>query len=78
MLTRLSTICARSARGTRLFFLWRPTLRDPGDEFILELGVGSGCDAIVTHNVRDLEEAKRFSIEVMTPSEFLKEMRNQR
>ncbi len=61
-----------------VFFLWRPMLRDPGDEFILELGVGSGCDTIVTHNVRDFEEARRFSIQVMTPSEFLKKVRNER
>jgi len=39
-----------------IHFLWRPTLTDPRDEFILELAVAAGCDAIVTHNVRDFRE----------------------
>jgi len=36
-----------------IHFLWRPTLSDLQDEFILELAVAARCDAIVTHNVRD-------------------------
>jgi predicted nucleic acid-binding protein len=39
---------------------------------VLELGVESGADAIVTHNVRDfvgVEES--FGIRVETPREFL-------
>jgi len=58
-----------------VYFLWRPSLRDPGDEFVLELAVSAQCDAIVTHNVRDFEGARRFSVRVMTPSEFLQKMR---
>jgi len=69
-------LCHVSARH-EAFFLWRPTLRDPGDEFILELGVGSRCDAIVTHSVRDFDQARRFAIQVVTPSEGLKKVRHQ-
>jgi len=55
----------------QIHFLWRPTLKDPLDEFILELAVAAGCDAIVTHNVRDFDAAHRFGVEAMTPAAFL-------
>ena len=54
-----------------IHFLWRPTLADPRDEFILELAVAAGCEAIVTHNVRDFAGASRFRAHVWTPAEFL-------
>lgn len=53
-------------------FLWRPTLRDPRDEFILELAVASASQAIVTHNVRDFRGADAFGIRVVTPAVFLR------
>jgi predicted nucleic acid-binding protein len=55
----------------KIHFLWRPTLTDPRDEFILELAVAAGCEAIVTHNVRDFEGARRLGVKVVTPAAFL-------
>lgn len=54
-----------------IHFLWRPTLTDPRDEFILELAIAAGCQAIVTHNTRDFKGARRFGIDVLTPAAFL-------
>jgi|ERR1051325_24042 putative PIN family toxin of toxin-antitoxin system len=54
-----------------IFFLWRPYLRDPSDDLILELAVAAGCDAIVTHNTRDFVGIERFGINVLTPAAFL-------
>jgi predicted nucleic acid-binding protein len=54
-----------------IFFLWRPYLRDPNDDLILELAVAAGCDAVVTHNTRDFVGAERFGIDVLTPAAFL-------
>ena len=54
-----------------IHFLWRPTLTNPDDEFILELAVAAGCDAIVTHNVRDFGGAIRFGVKIITPGDFL-------
>lgn len=54
-----------------IYFLWRPFLRDPNDDLILELAVAAGCDAVITHNTRDFAGAERFGIEVLTPAAFL-------
>jgi predicted nucleic acid-binding protein len=51
--------------------LWRPALSDPSDEFVLELAVAAGCQAIVTHNIKHFRGAERFGIPVVTPGEFL-------
>ncbi|MCB2137649.1 MAG: putative toxin-antitoxin system toxin component, PIN family [Rhodobacteraceae bacterium] len=56
-----------------LHFLWRPQLRDPGDEMVLETAVNARAVAIVTHNARDFGTAPgRFGIEVLSPAEALK------
>jgi len=54
-----------------IHFLWRPSLPDPQDEFVLELAVAANCEAIITHNVRDFVGAKRFKPQVLTPPAFL-------
>lgn len=54
-----------------IHFLWRPSLTDPRDEFILELAVAARCDAIVTHNVRDFAGATSFAVRIITPGAFL-------
>ena len=54
-----------------VFYLWRPMLRDPRDDFVLELAVGAGCESIITFNVRDFEGAETFGIRIEGPKEFL-------
>jgi len=60
-----------------VFFLWRPNLPDEGDNHLIELAVAGGATKLVTHNVRDFQRGElRFpQIEIVTPSEFLKEWR---
>lgn len=58
-------------RHQEIFFLWRPTLRDPADDMVLEVAVAGGCQFIVTFNVRDFKRADRFGPKVVTPVEFL-------
>lgn len=57
-----------------IHFLWRPSLPDPQDEFVLELAVAANCEAIITHNVRDFVGAKKFRPLVLTPSASLARM----
>ncbi len=56
----------------QIFFLWRPYLRDPKDDMVLELAVTAGCDSAVTYNTRDFVGIEKFGINVITPAELLK------
>jgi putative PIN family toxin of toxin-antitoxin system len=60
------------ARRQAIHFLWRPTLRDPADEFVLELAGAAECDAVVTHNVRDFAGARTFGVRIMTPAAVIR------
>lgn len=58
-------------------FLWRPQLRDPGDEMVLEAAVNGRADALVTFNVRDFGAAPaHFGIDVLLPREALERIRS--
>lgn len=54
-----------------IFFLWRPFLKDPKDDLVLEVAVESECDYVVTHNLRDFAGAENFGVQVITPRHFL-------
>ena len=56
-------------------FLWRPKLRDPDDDMVLEAAVNGRADAIVSFNARDFEGAvSEFGTELLTPAEILRRM----
>lgn len=53
-------------------FMWRPQLRDPADEMVLEAAVNGRANAIVTFNRRDFREVPlKFGIPVLLPSEAI-------
>jgi len=56
-----------------IFFLWRPILRDPRDDMVLEVAVASSAHGIVTFNKRDFDTAGTFDLRLWTPKEFLTE-----
>ena len=64
-------MCALGALR-QIHFLWRPNLKDPGDDFILELAVEAECKYIVTHNLRDFAGADKFGIKAITPQQLLR------
>ena len=56
-----------------LFYLWRPQLRDPADEMVLETALNGRAEALVTFNVDDFAGARRFALPVLTPASFLRQ-----
>lgn len=54
-----------------IFFLWRPFLKDPKDDMILELAVEAGCEYVITYNINDFKGIERFGVEAITPKQFL-------
>jgi len=67
-------ICAQATHH-QIFYLWRPALKDPDDDFILELAVKAGA-SIVTWNTADFKRASQFAVNVLTPREFLAQLEN--
>ena len=59
------------AERVKVFYLWRPGLRDPGDDMVLETAVAARADYLITHNVKDFTGADRFGIRVVTPGWFV-------
>lgn len=60
-------------RWTRIYYGWRPNLRDEGDNHLVELAVAGGASHIVTRNERDLKSMElRFpGLVVAAPAAFL-------
>ncbi len=59
----------------QLRFLWRPQLKDPADEMVLETAVNGRADRLVTFNLRHLKAAaEQFGIRTLTPPEAWKEI----
>jgi putative PIN family toxin of toxin-antitoxin system len=66
----VDAVCAL-AIPHKIYFLWRPYLRDRKDELVLELAVAARCDYIITYNQRDFRGAEMFGIRISGPREFL-------
>lgn len=63
-------------RWVQVYFLWRPNLRDEGDNHVLELAVAGNSDSIVTMNKRDFDYGElSLNVPILTPAEFLKTVR---
>jgi putative PIN family toxin of toxin-antitoxin system len=57
-------------------FLWRPQLRDPADEMVLEAAVNGGADALVTFNARDFGTVPaQFGVEVLLPRDAIRRIK---
>jgi len=75
---KLLDYLASVAHHQEVFFLWRPHLRDPKDDMVLELAVAAGASRLVTHNVRNFQGADKLEVNVLTPRAFLAELGKKR
>jgi putative PIN family toxin of toxin-antitoxin system len=71
--SELLDIFLATCRWTRIYYGWRPNLRDEGDNHLVELAVAGGASYIVTHNLRDLKDMElRFpGLAIATPAQLL-------
>jgi len=68
----LDFICAASNHH-EINYLWRPFLKDPKDDLILELAVKAKSRYIITFNKKDFIGCHEFGIKAVTPYEYLTE-----
>ena len=58
-------------KKTKIFYLWRPYLKDPTDDHVLEVTIQSNAKTIVTYNKKDFREAENLGLKILNPKEFL-------
>ena len=70
LLNAFYSVCA----WTSIYFLWRPNIRDEGDNFLIELAIAGNAPLIVTNNVKDLHSAElNFpNLTIVTPEQILR------
>jgi len=66
----LDRLC-QVAINQRIFFLWRPLLRDAEDDMVFEAAVASGSQFIITVNIMDFNSIDQFGIRSIRPGDFL-------
>ena len=57
-----------------IFYLWRPLLRDPGDDLVLEVAVAASVDYLVTFNQRDFAGSESVGVNLITPAQLVEKL----
>jgi uncharacterized protein len=70
LLNALYSVC----QWVQIYYLWRPNLRDEGDNFLIELAVAGNASCIVTNNIKDLKASELIfpDIQILKPEELLR------
>jgi putative PIN family toxin of toxin-antitoxin system len=59
------------AQYTNIYFSWRPTSPDAGDDLVIDCAMNAGA-IVVTSNIRDFRSARdSLGLRIMTPVEFV-------
>jgi putative PIN family toxin of toxin-antitoxin system len=63
-----------TCQWTRIYYQWRPNLRDETDNHLIELAIAGGAQYLISGNLRDLRtgQLKFPQLQVLTPADFLK------
>ncbi|MEL6929226.1 MAG: putative toxin-antitoxin system toxin component, PIN family [Cyanobacteria bacterium J06600_6] len=62
-----------SCKWIKIYYLWRPNLRDEKDNYLVELAVAGNANVIVTHNIKDFQQnqLKFPQIKIKKPQEII-------
>jgi putative PIN family toxin of toxin-antitoxin system len=71
----LLDIFIATTEWTRIFYNWRPNLRDEGDNHLIELAVAGNAEIIITRNIRNFSKMELTfpDLKIITPEDFIKE-----
>lgn len=66
----LKTLISKT-KFTPIYYSWRPTSPDPGDDLVIDCGMNAAA-VIITLNVKDFRRAqKSLGLQIMTPIELI-------
>ena len=70
LLDAFASVC----EWVHVYYLWRPNLRDEGDNHIFELAIAGNAHAIITHNLKDFKNGQLLfpNTTILTPIQLLK------
>lgn len=59
----------------QLYYLWRPNLRDEGDNHLIELAIAGNVQVLATNNVRDFQGADLLfpTIAILKPEQIIRQ-----
>jgi predicted nucleic acid-binding protein len=60
----------------QVFFAWRPFLRDPNDDLVLEVAVAASAAFVITHNVTDFRGSDSMGVRAITPATAIELIRS--
>jgi putative PIN family toxin of toxin-antitoxin system len=64
------------AEPVETHYRWRPQLRDPADEMVLEAAINAEAVALVTFNRKDFGDVPmRFGIDILLPRDAIRRIR---
>ena len=74
--SELLDIFLAACQWTRIYYAWRPNLRDAGDNHLIELAVAGNAQFLITYNLRDFNQAElKFpEMRICTPEQFFAEV----
>ncbi len=57
-----------------IYYLWRPNIKDEGDNFLIELALAGNASFVITNNITDLTNAElKFpGLRIITPEQMLR------
>ena len=60
----------------KIYFNWRPNLRDEADNHLIELAIAGNAELIVTQNLKDFNNTELLfgNLRVVTPSQLVREI----
>lgn len=68
-------VLASLVKPVVVHFNWRPQLRDPGDEMVLETAINAQVGALLTFNQKHFASAvSRFGLKLALPGPFLRSL----
>lgn len=68
---------ASFVKPVAVHFLWRPQLRDPADELVLEAAINARADVLLTFNLRHFAKAiGLFNLRLEQPGIFLRTLQS--
>ena len=56
-----------------MYSLWRPHIKDEGDNFLIELALAGNASHIITNNIKDLKNSELIfpDLQIDTAKQFL-------